>query len=88
MAITQLTITHLGLRNLKEISDGDVVIAKNPNLCYTKNHHWKQLFKSDTQTARLENNADGADCGKSFSHFFMINIFIDFCGHITEKKEH
>uniref|UniRef100_A0A674ANB5 Receptor protein-tyrosine kinase n=1 Tax=Salmo trutta TaxID=8032 RepID=A0A674ANB5_SALTR len=59
LAITQLTITHLGLRNLKEISDGDVVIAKNPNLCYTKNHHWKQLFKSDTQTARLENNADG-----------------------------
>uniref|UniRef100_A0A8C7IIU9 receptor protein-tyrosine kinase n=1 Tax=Oncorhynchus kisutch TaxID=8019 RepID=A0A8C7IIU9_ONCKI len=50
LAITQLTITHLGLRNLKEISDGDVVIAKNPNLCYTKNHHWKQLFKSDTQT--------------------------------------
>uniref|UniRef100_A0A8C8J5R6 Receptor protein-tyrosine kinase n=1 Tax=Oncorhynchus tshawytscha TaxID=74940 RepID=A0A8C8J5R6_ONCTS len=63
LAITQLTITHLGLRNLKEISDGDVVIAKNPNLCYTKNHHWKQLFKSDTQTARLENNADAADCG-------------------------
>uniref|UniRef100_A0A8C7USY3 receptor protein-tyrosine kinase n=1 Tax=Oncorhynchus mykiss TaxID=8022 RepID=A0A8C7USY3_ONCMY len=50
LAITQLTITHLGLRNLKEISDGDVVIAKNPNLCYTKNHHWKQLFKSNTQT--------------------------------------
>uniref|UniRef100_A0A4W5N2F0 receptor protein-tyrosine kinase n=1 Tax=Hucho hucho TaxID=62062 RepID=A0A4W5N2F0_9TELE len=50
LAINQLTITHLGLRNLKEISDGDVVIAKNPNLCYTKNHHWKQLFKSDTQT--------------------------------------
>uniref|UniRef100_A0A8C7UHG7 Receptor protein-tyrosine kinase n=1 Tax=Oncorhynchus mykiss TaxID=8022 RepID=A0A8C7UHG7_ONCMY len=63
LAITQLTITHLGLRNLKEISDGDVVIAKNPNLCYTKNHHWKQLFKSNTQTARLENNADAADCG-------------------------
>uniref|UniRef100_A0A4W5N1M4 Receptor protein-tyrosine kinase n=1 Tax=Hucho hucho TaxID=62062 RepID=A0A4W5N1M4_9TELE len=62
LAINQLTITHLGLRNLKEISDGDVVIAKNPNLCYTKNHHWKQLFKSDTQTARLENNADAADC--------------------------
>ncbi|CAB1326441.1 unnamed protein product [Coregonus sp. 'balchen'] len=62
LAVTQLTITHLGLRNLKEISDGDVVIAKNPNLCYTKNHHWKHLFKSDTQTARLENNADAAVC--------------------------
>uniref|UniRef100_A0A8C8J8W8 receptor protein-tyrosine kinase n=1 Tax=Oncorhynchus tshawytscha TaxID=74940 RepID=A0A8C8J8W8_ONCTS len=59
-----LTITHLGLRNLKEISDGDVVIAKNPNLCYTKNHHWKQLFKSDTQTARLENNADNSTCDR------------------------
>uniref|UniRef100_A0A4W5QUK4 receptor protein-tyrosine kinase n=1 Tax=Hucho hucho TaxID=62062 RepID=A0A4W5QUK4_9TELE len=50
LAITQLTITHLGLRSLKEISDGDVVITKNSNLCYTKKRHWKKLFKSDRQT--------------------------------------
>uniref|UniRef100_A0A674DKM8 receptor protein-tyrosine kinase n=1 Tax=Salmo trutta TaxID=8032 RepID=A0A674DKM8_SALTR len=54
LAITQLTITHLGLRSLKEISDGDVVITKNSNLCYTKKRHWKQLFKSDRQTIQLE----------------------------------
>uniref|UniRef100_A0A8C7SMC7 Receptor protein-tyrosine kinase n=1 Tax=Oncorhynchus mykiss TaxID=8022 RepID=A0A8C7SMC7_ONCMY len=54
LAITQLTITHLGLRSLKEISDGDVVITRNSNLCYTKKRHWKQLFKSDRQTIQLE----------------------------------
>uniref|UniRef100_A0A4W5QPX6 receptor protein-tyrosine kinase n=1 Tax=Hucho hucho TaxID=62062 RepID=A0A4W5QPX6_9TELE len=61
LAITQLTITHLGLRSLKEISDGDVVITKNSNLCYTKKRHWKKLFKSDRQTIQLESNADAAN---------------------------
>jgi hypothetical protein len=65
LAITQLTITHLGLRSLKEISDGDVVITRNTNLCYTKKRHWKQLFKSDRQTIQLESNAHAAACGKS-----------------------
>uniref|UniRef100_A0A8C8IUX8 Receptor protein-tyrosine kinase n=1 Tax=Oncorhynchus tshawytscha TaxID=74940 RepID=A0A8C8IUX8_ONCTS len=63
LAITQLTITHLGLRSLKEISDGDVVITRNSNLCYTKKRHWKQLFKSDRQTIQLESNAHAAACG-------------------------
>uniref|UniRef100_A0A674DLA6 receptor protein-tyrosine kinase n=1 Tax=Salmo trutta TaxID=8032 RepID=A0A674DLA6_SALTR len=63
LAITQLTITHLGLRSLKEISDGDVVITKNSNLCYTKKRHWKQLFKSDRQTIQLESNAHPTECG-------------------------
>uniref|UniRef100_A0A665VZV6 Receptor protein-tyrosine kinase n=1 Tax=Echeneis naucrates TaxID=173247 RepID=A0A665VZV6_ECHNA len=35
VVIIQLNITYLGLRSLKEISDGDVVILKNRNLCYT-----------------------------------------------------
>uniref|UniRef100_A0A8C8J8Y8 Receptor protein-tyrosine kinase n=1 Tax=Oncorhynchus tshawytscha TaxID=74940 RepID=A0A8C8J8Y8_ONCTS len=61
LAITQLTITHLGLRSLKEISDGDVVITRNSNLCYTKKRHWKQLFKSDRQTIQLESNAHAAN---------------------------
>uniref|UniRef100_A0A8C7MJU8 receptor protein-tyrosine kinase n=1 Tax=Oncorhynchus kisutch TaxID=8019 RepID=A0A8C7MJU8_ONCKI len=63
LAMTQLTITHLGLRSLKEISDGDVVITRNSNLCYTKKCHWKQLFKSDRQTIQLESNAHAAACG-------------------------
>ncbi|KAF3858123.1 hypothetical protein F7725_011324 [Dissostichus mawsoni] len=60
--MAQLTINHLGLRSLKEISDGDVVIYKNQNLCYTNKSHWKRLFKSESQTATIEENADAAAC--------------------------
>ncbi|XP_076000694.1 epidermal growth factor receptor [Genypterus blacodes] len=64
VAIYQLGISHLGLRSLKEISDGDVIIMKNPNLCYTKKRHWKGLFKLDSQTAKIEDNADAATCSQ------------------------
>lgn len=67
LAITQLNIEHLGLRSLREISDGDVVITNNPNLCYTKKRHWKQLFKLERQTIRFDKNADAASCGKWFT---------------------
>uniref|UniRef100_A0A6Q2YN96 Receptor protein-tyrosine kinase n=1 Tax=Esox lucius TaxID=8010 RepID=A0A6Q2YN96_ESOLU len=63
LSISNLNITHLGLRSLKEISDGDVTISMNNKLCYTEKQHWRQLFKFDTQTIRLESNADTATCG-------------------------
>ncbi|KAK5919700.1 hypothetical protein CgunFtcFv8_023572 [Champsocephalus gunnari] len=62
LMITQLTINHLGLRSLKEISDGDVVIVKNHNLCYTNKSHWKRLFKSESQTVIIDEDADAATC--------------------------
>ncbi|KAM6948895.1 epidermal growth factor receptor [Aplochiton taeniatus] len=62
LAITQLTIEYLGLRSLREVSDGDVVINKNPKLCYTKKRHWRALFKSEGQTIKMVENADDAAC--------------------------
>ncbi|KAM4605499.1 epidermal growth factor receptor [Polymixia lowei] len=62
LAIVQVNINHLGLRSLKEISDGDVVITKNPNLCFTRKRHWKGLFKSESQTVKLEENENAATC--------------------------
>lgn len=62
--VTVLGITSLGLRSLKEISDGDVIIMKNTNLCYTSKSHWKTLFKSEGQSATIERNADAAKCGQ------------------------
>uniref|UniRef100_A0A665W0K0 Receptor protein-tyrosine kinase n=1 Tax=Echeneis naucrates TaxID=173247 RepID=A0A665W0K0_ECHNA len=44
VVIIQLNITYLGLRSLKEISDGDVVILKNRNLCYTNKSHWERII--------------------------------------------
>ncbi|KAL6103913.1 egfr [Pungitius sinensis] len=60
--LANLNISYLGLRSMKEISDGDVVIIRNANLCYTDKSHWAGLFKSKSQTASLEENADAATC--------------------------
>lgn len=67
VVVTSVGITSLGLRSLKEISDGDVTISKNPNLCYTNKSHWERFFKSSGQSASLNNNANSASCGPS--HF-------------------
>uniref|UniRef100_A0A8C9Z015 receptor protein-tyrosine kinase n=1 Tax=Sander lucioperca TaxID=283035 RepID=A0A8C9Z015_SANLU len=65
--MAHLDINYLGLRSLKEISDGDVVIIKNRNLCYANNSHWKGLFKSESQSIvclflALQNNTCDRKC--------------------------
>ncbi|XP_060762391.1 epidermal growth factor receptor [Neoarius graeffei] len=62
LGVSGTDITHLGLRALREISDGDVTIIHNSKLCYSSPSHWKLLFKSDTQTAKLAYNTDAATC--------------------------
>uniref|UniRef100_A0A8C4H5U2 Receptor protein-tyrosine kinase n=1 Tax=Dicentrarchus labrax TaxID=13489 RepID=A0A8C4H5U2_DICLA len=67
LIINQLSIDHLGLRSLKEISDGDVFIMKNKNLCYTSKSHWTKLFKSESQSivclfSALRNNTCDRKC--------------------------
>ncbi|XP_042284525.1 epidermal growth factor receptor [Thunnus thynnus] len=62
MVVTQLGINYLGLRSLKEISDGDVVIIKNDNLCYTNKNHWTRLFKSKSQSITIDEIADASTC--------------------------
>uniref|UniRef100_A0A669F8J6 Receptor protein-tyrosine kinase n=1 Tax=Oreochromis niloticus TaxID=8128 RepID=A0A669F8J6_ORENI len=39
------TLTSLGLRSLKEISDGSMYISLNSNLCYHHTVNWTQLFR-------------------------------------------
>ncbi|KAE8293466.1 Receptor tyrosine-protein kinase erbB-3 [Larimichthys crocea] len=39
------TLTSLGLRSLREISDGSVYISQNANLCYHHTVNWSQLFR-------------------------------------------
>ncbi|XP_065126013.1 epidermal growth factor receptor isoform X10 [Paramisgurnus dabryanus] len=60
-AVTKTSITYLGLQSLQEISDGEVVISKNENLCYTSSN-WSRLFKSTSQKVRVSSNSDAASC--------------------------
>ncbi|XP_061109560.1 epidermal growth factor receptor isoform X2 [Conger conger] len=62
LAVQNILISHLGLHSLKEISDGDVVIKANRNLCYSNRKHWKKLFKSKEQRAEVENNKKNDVC--------------------------
>ncbi|KAG7278395.1 hypothetical protein CRUP_038558 [Coryphaenoides rupestris] len=62
LAIISVGISYLGLRSLKEVSDGDVSITTNRKLCYVHTAHWKRLFKSERQIVKVDNNRDGDAC--------------------------
>ncbi|KAG7228334.1 hypothetical protein INR49_009198 [Caranx melampygus] len=57
------TLTSLGLRSLREISDGSVYISQNTNLCYHHTVNWTQLFRGRrVRVNNLNNNRPLADC--------------------------
>ncbi|XP_076838213.1 epidermal growth factor receptor [Brachyhypopomus gauderio] len=64
LGVNQISINYLALRSLREISDGDVFLMNNPNLCYTSAEHWKLLFKSDKQVIRSMKNAEAETCAQ------------------------
>ncbi len=60
------TLTSLGLRSLREISDGSVYISQNANLCYHHTVNWTQLFRGGrVRVNNLNNNRPLAECGES-----------------------
>lgn len=54
----------LGLRSLKEVSAGHVMIRDNTELCYLQRDQWTRLLKSSQQSVSVRNNAPPADCGE------------------------
>lgn len=65
LAVVNLKIQSLGLRSLKEISDGDVAIMKNKNLCYADTMDWRSLFATQSQKTKIIQNRNKNECGKS-----------------------
>uniref|UniRef100_A0A7N6AFC5 Receptor protein-tyrosine kinase n=1 Tax=Anabas testudineus TaxID=64144 RepID=A0A7N6AFC5_ANATE len=51
----------LGLRSLKEVSAGKVMLKDNSQLCYNKQEQWNHLFRSTDQGIRLNNNNQTCD---------------------------
>uniref|UniRef100_A0A8C9DV18 Receptor protein-tyrosine kinase n=1 Tax=Prolemur simus TaxID=1328070 RepID=A0A8C9DV18_PROSS len=62
LAVVGLNITSLGLRSLREISDGDVIISGNKNLCYANTINWKKLFGTSSQKTKIINNRVENNC--------------------------
>lgn len=64
LAITSLNIKSLGLRSLREISDGDVAILKNEHLCFDNTVDWRKLFVTQNQKTRIAKNGNESICGE------------------------
>ncbi|KAJ8778755.1 hypothetical protein J1605_013432 [Eschrichtius robustus] len=62
LAVVGLDIMSLGLRSLKEISDGDVIISGNRKLCYADTINWKKLFGTSNQKTKIINNRSEKEC--------------------------
>ncbi|XP_029012955.1 receptor tyrosine-protein kinase erbB-3b isoform X2 [Betta splendens] len=56
------SLTSLGLRSLREISDGAVYISQNTNLCYHHTVNWTQLFRGRSVRVSLSNNKPKTAC--------------------------
>lgn len=57
------TLTSLGLRSLREISDGSVYISQNAKLCYHHTVNWTQLFRGRrVRPNDTRNNRPLAEC--------------------------
>uniref|UniRef100_A0A8D0DGJ1 receptor protein-tyrosine kinase n=1 Tax=Sander lucioperca TaxID=283035 RepID=A0A8D0DGJ1_SANLU len=62
------TLTSLGLRSLREISDGSVYISQNANLCYHHSVKWAQLFRDRRiRVNSLNNNRPLAESPREFA---------------------
>ncbi|XP_032906398.1 epidermal growth factor receptor isoform X1 [Amblyraja radiata] len=61
-AVVNLGISSLGLRSLKEISDGYVRIINNTKLCYVQTLNWLQLFKSTKQSHFITKSKPDTEC--------------------------
>ncbi|XP_029995808.1 receptor tyrosine-protein kinase erbB-3b [Sphaeramia orbicularis] len=63
MVIHIPSLTSLGLRSLREISDGSVYISHNENLCYHDTVNWAQLFRGRrVRVNSINNNKPPAQC--------------------------
>ncbi|KAM9752979.1 receptor tyrosine-protein kinase erbB-3b [Menidia menidia] len=57
------SLTSLGLRSLREISDGSVYISQNANLCYHHTVNWTQLFRGRrVRVNNFNHNRPLAEC--------------------------
>ena len=84
-----LNVTHLqylGLHSLKEVSDGNMVVKNNTQLCYASSNNWRSLFRSDEQDIRLENNAKPSSCG-TFSTRMAVFVFRKFTRFTTINRK-
>lgn len=84
------SLTSLGLRSLREISEGSVYISNNTNLCYQHTLKWQQIF-TGSQIKRRRNwndikfNRPASQCGKMND---ILNCFSACTVHTVMSQIH
>lgn len=64
LGIVNQNLKSLGLRSLKEISDGDVIIKGNRNLCFVNSVNWTTIFRTN-QNTKIEDNSPEDNCTRN-----------------------
>nr|XP_033800985.1 receptor tyrosine-protein kinase erbB-4 isoform X2 [Geotrypetes seraphini] len=62
LILKQQGITSLNFQSLREISDGNVYITDNRNLCYYHTVNWTTLFRTSSQKTTILQNKKAENC--------------------------
>ena len=59
-------LRSVDLENLRQVSNGNILIAKNSRLCYVEKINWQRLVTNQPQpqSVTVVQNADEAECGE------------------------
>ncbi|PWA32047.1 hypothetical protein CCH79_00020389 [Gambusia affinis] len=57
----------LGLRSLKEVSAGNVILKNTPELRYASTINWRRLFRSEDQSIQYDARRDNQTCNNECS---------------------
>ncbi|XP_066442870.1 receptor tyrosine-protein kinase erbB-2 isoform X2 [Eleutherodactylus coqui] len=71
LVIRNLSISSLGLRSLKEISSGLVLIEGNSNLCFLDTVPWSKILRNSRQTILMTGNKPQATCADGNACFHL-----------------
>lgn len=78
LAIQNLHIESLGLRSLRSVSGGLVLLHNNSQLCYTNSLPWETLLHPTQGPHRIvSKNRDPQICGREHSNVTMSVCWID-----------
>ncbi|XP_075033180.1 receptor tyrosine-protein kinase erbB-2 isoform X2 [Mixophyes fleayi] len=62
LVIRNISISSLGLRSLKEVSSGLVLLEDNPTLCFLDIAPWLKIFRNQRQIILKTNNKPQKEC--------------------------
>lgn len=64
LTLQDLAVQALGLRALREISSGMVLVHHNPQLCFLQKVPWQSIFRNPRQRLFQTHNKPPEQCGK------------------------